>query len=203
MPKVKIKRKSTWVDMTAMTDVAFLLLTFFILTSNFIAKEPVTVTTPSSISDIKIPDINVMQILISTDNKIFFGVDGQDNRRALLEKVGTTYNIEFTEKEKKAFSIVGCFGVPIEQMKAYLNLKAEDRDKPENNAGIPIDSLNNQFVVWVKSARVLNPANRVAIKGDKGTSYVIIKKVMNSLQEAKESRYNLLTSLEGEPSFNE
>lgn len=201
MPKVKVKRKSTFVDMTAMTDVSFLLLTFFILTSNFIAKEPVKVNTPSSISEIKIPDVNVMQILIDAKGKIFFGVDGQQNRISLLEEVGKTYKIDFTEQEKKSFSVLNVFGVPVEGLKDYLKLKSEDRDKTEFNPGIPIDSLNNQFKVWVRTARLLNNANRLAIKGDKATSYVTIKKVMDSLQDIDESRYNLLTSLESEADF--
>lgn len=201
MPKVKTKRSSTFIDMTAMTDVAFLLLTFFILTSNFIAKEPVTVNTPSSISEIKIPDINVMQVLISPDGRIFFGVDGQQNRLELLNKVAEMYKIDFTEKEKKTFSVINSFGVPVEKLKSYLNLKEDVRDLEQNNPGIPIDSLNNQFKVWVQTARLVNPANRLAIKGDKATSYAVIKKVMDALQEIKESRYNLLTSLESEADF--
>jgi biopolymer transport protein ExbD len=201
MPKVKTKRSSTFIDMTAMTDVAFLLLTFFILTSNFIAKEPVTVNTPSSISEIKIPEINVMQVLIAPDGRIFFGVDGQQNRLELLNKVAEMYKIDFTEKEKKTFSVINSFGVPVEKLKGYLNLKEDVRDLEQNNPGIPIDSLNNQFKVWVQTARLVNPANRLAIKGDKATSYAVIKKVMDALQEIKESRYNLLTSLESEADF--
>ena len=201
MPKVKTKRSSTFIDMTAMTDVAFLLLTFFILTSNFIAKEPVTVNTPSSISEIKIPDINVMQVLIAPDGRIFFGVDAQQNRLELLNKVAEMYKIDFTEKEKKTFSVINSFGVPVEKLKGYLNLKEDVRDLEQNNPGIPIDSLNNQFKVWVQTARLVNPANRLAIKGDKATSYAVIKKVMDALQEIKESRYNLLTSLESEADF--
>lgn len=201
MPKVKTKRSSTFIDMTAMTDVAFLLLTFFILTSNFIAKEPVTVNTPSSISEIKIPDINVMQVLIAPDGRIFFGVDGQQNRLELLNKVAEMYKIDFTEKEKKTFSVINSFGVPVEKLKSYLNLKEDVRDLEQNNPGIPIDSLNNQFKVWVQTARIVNPTNRLAIKGDKATSYAVIKKVMDALQEIKESRYNLLTSLESEADF--
>ena len=90
MPKVKLKRKSTAIDMTAMCDVAFLLLTFFMLTSNFTQKEPVTVNTPSSISEIKIPDTNIMLILVDSKGKVFMGIDGQENRKELLTKMGAT-----------------------------------------------------------------------------------------------------------------
>lgn len=105
------------------------------------------------------------------------------------------------KKRKKTFSVINSFGVPVEKLKGYLNLKEDVRDLEQNNPGIPIDSLNNQFKVWVQTARLVNPANRLAIKGDKATSYAVIKKVMDALQEIKESRYNLLTSLESEADF--
>src|SRR3990172_8970183 len=103
MPKIKIKRKSTWIDMTAMCDVAFLLLTFFMLTSTFTQKEVISVSTPSSISEIKIPDINVMLVLVDPDGKVFFGIDGQDKRIELLKKMGEIYSIQFTDQELKTF----------------------------------------------------------------------------------------------------
>lgn len=81
MPKVKVPRKSTTVDMTAMCDVAFLLLTFFMLTSNFVAKEPIVVAVPSSISEIKIPERNIVTVLIDQEGKVFFGLDTQQDRR--------------------------------------------------------------------------------------------------------------------------
>ena len=67
MGKAKIKRKSTFIDMTAMSDVTVLLLTFFMLTSTFIKKEPVQVMTPASVSDIKIPETDILQILVEND----------------------------------------------------------------------------------------------------------------------------------------
>jgi len=69
MPRVKLKRKSTIIDMTAMSDVTVLLLTFFMLTSTFVQKEPIQVATPASVSEIKIPESNILQILISYDKK--------------------------------------------------------------------------------------------------------------------------------------
>lgn len=197
MPKVKIKRKSTAVDMTAMCDVAFLLLTFFMLTSNFIQKEPVAVNTPSSISEIKIPDRNIISILVDAKGKVFFGVDGQENRVQLLEKMGAAYNITFTPAELKEFSLVNKFGVPINLMKSYLALKSDERDLPQNTLGIPCDSLDNQFKNWVSLAKGVNKDYRIAIKADQVTTYPVIKKLMGSLQDINENRYNLLTSLKG------
>jgi biopolymer transport protein ExbD len=199
MAKVKLPRKSTAVDMTAMCDVAFLLLTFFMLTSNFTQKEPVIVNTPSSISEIKIPERNIMTVLVDKTGQVFFGIDGQEKRIELLQKMGDAYSIQFDDRELKEFSLISRFGVPIEQMKAFLALKPADRDLRENAVGIPCDSLNNQFKNWVRFARIVNPQIRIAIKADQTTAYPVIKNVMNTMQDLDENRYNLITSLEQNP----
>jgi biopolymer transport protein ExbD len=199
MAKVKLPRKSTAIDMTAMCDVAFLLLTFFMLTSNFTQKEPVIVNTPSSISEIKIPERNIMTVLVDRSGKVFFGIDGQEKRIELLQKMGEAYSIQFSELELKEFSLINRFGVPIQQMKAFLALESEDRDLKENAIGIPSDSLDNQFKNWVRFARIVNPQLRIAIKADQTTAYPVIKNVMNTMQDLNENRYNLITSLEQNP----
>ena len=199
MPRAKVKRTSTLLDMTAMCDVAFLLLTFFMLTSNFVQKEPVTVRTPSSISEIKIPERNIMMILVDAKGQVFFGIDGQENREKLLTKMGETYNIVFTPKELKEFSLINSFGVPMNLMKPWLDMKPEDRDNKENVLGIPCDSLDNQFKNWVSAAMNVNKDFRVAIKGDRATAYPVIKKLMGTLQDLTINRYNLITSLENAP----
>jgi biopolymer transport protein ExbD len=199
MPKVKIKRKSTWIDMTAMCDVAFLLLTFFMLTSNFTKKEPVLVATPTSISEIKIPETNIMTVLVDPEGKVYFGIDGQDKRQQLIEKMASTYKVALTQDEIKRFTLLDLVGNPMYMMKSFLNLSPENRDVPKNNLGIPTDSTDNQFKIWVKSAREINPDLRIAIKADEKTPFPVIKKVMKSLQELDENRYNLITKLETAP----
>jgi biopolymer transport protein ExbD len=195
MPKVKIPRKSTAVDMTAMCDVAFLLLTFFMLTSNFVAKEPIVVAIPSSVSEIKIPERNIVTVLIDKEGKVFFGLDAQQDRKEVLDNVGKAYSISFTDKELTEFSKISSSGVPIEKMKAFLALSPEARDSKEAAIGIPADSLNNQFKVWIKTARQVNRNLRLAIKADSDTPYKVIKSVMGTLQDINENRYNLITSL--------
>ena len=199
MPKVKIPRKSTAQDMTAMCDVAFLLLTFFMLTSKFTSKEAVQVATPSSVSEIKIPETNVVTVLIDKDGKVYFGMDKQEHRKELIEKVAERKGVKFTPKEIHEFSLIPSFGVPVEKLKQYLAQPPADRDMKQWAIGIPCDSLDNQFKEWVFFARQVNPNIRIAIKGDRQTPYAVVKKVMNTLQDIKENRYNLITSLEEAP----
>jgi len=170
------------------------------LTSNFTKKEPALINTPSSISEIKIPERNIMMILVDAKGKVFFGIDGQDTREKMLTKIGESYSIIFTPQELKDFSLINSFGVPIHAMKMFLDMKPEDRDRAENAVGIPCDSLNNEFKSWISAARVvMNPGYRIAIKGDKVATYPVIKKLMGTLQDLNENRYNLITSLEHEP----
>jgi biopolymer transport protein ExbD len=199
MPKVKIPRKSTWQDMTAMCDVAFLLLTFFMLTSIFTSQEPVLVATPASISEIKIPETNIARILVDPAGKVFFSLDGQENRINLLKKMGEKFSITFTDQECKEFSTINSFGVPIAQMKNFLALKPDQRFLRDNLLGIPADSMDNQLRFWIGYSRQVNPKIVIAIKADQTTPYPVVKKVFGTLQDLKENRFNLITALEENP----
>lgn len=199
MPKVKVKRKSTFIDMTAMSDVTVLLLTFFMLTSTFVQKEPVQVSTPGSVMEIKIPEQNVLQILIDKDGKIFMSLDKQEDRVATLQQVGEKYGITFTPEEINTFRLSNSFGVPIKNMKEFLNLKPEQQDRILKNYGIPNDTINKEFQTWVSTATELNKDLIIAIKADANTPYKNIKGVMNSLADIRKLRYNLITSLKNLP----
>ena len=195
MGKAKIKKKSTFIDMTAMSDVTVLLLTFFMLTSTFVKKEPVQVTTPASVSEIKIPEKNILSILVDPDGKIFMSMDKKSDLKAVLEKMGEEYGVTFTPEQEKTFALSSTFGVPMKSMKTFLDLPSEKQDAILKNEGIPCDSIDNQFKAWVRNARAVNSDLRIAIKADQATPYAVIKKVMNSLQDLRENRYNLITSL--------
>ncbi len=198
MSKVKVARKSTLIDMTAMSDVTVLLLTFFMLTSTFVKKEPVEVTPPGSVSEIKIPDTNILQILIDPTGKVFMSLDKQEDMVNTLNKVGEDLGVTFTPEEIKKFKIQKTFGVPMKSMKAYLALPSDKQDAILKDYGIPTDSTDNQFKVWIKAARATNEELRIAIKADSSTPYKVIKDVMTSLQDLRENRYNLITSLKVE-----
>ena len=196
MGRAKIKKKSTFIDMTAMSDVTVLLLTFFMLTSTFVKKEPVQVFTPASVSEIKIPETNILQILVDPQGKIFMSLDKQPDMKAVLEKMGEEYGVDFTPEQEKKFVTASTFGVPMRSMQKFLDLPTEQQDKLLKNEGIPCDSTDNQFKSWVRNARQVNPDLRIAIKADASTPYAVIKNVMSSLQDLRENRYNLITSLQ-------
>ncbi len=198
MPKVKVPRKSTSVDMTAMTDVAFLLLTFFMLATQFKPDEPVTVNAPSSVAEVLLPDVDIMTITISDDGRVFFAMEGQQYKEKLIQEMGKKYQTTFTKDEIKSFSLMSSFGVPFGQLKQLLALKADERGR-FTQSGIPADSLNNELADWIWQSRLANNKVRVAIKGDQETNYPIVKQVISTLQEKKVNRFNFITNLSTEP----
>ena len=128
MPKVKMPRKSTNVDMTAMCDVAFLLLTFFMLATKFKPDEPVTVVTPNSISEIPIPDNDIMLITIDAKGRLFFSVDSKNDRKAIIEDINEAKGLNLTEAEMNSFAIGSSIGAPFNQLKSYLAASPDEQD---------------------------------------------------------------------------
>ena len=206
MAKVKMSKKATSIDMTAMCDVAFLLLTFFILTATAKAPEALPVDTPSSTVQTKLPETGlVMLTVVKSDGKdqVFYGMKDRAIRSGALDYMAQKYKVEFTDKEKEQFALVEEFGVPIEELKGLLELKASDRVKKGVQKGIPCDSINNQLQDWIQGARKANIENggtkelQFAIKGDAKELYPQIKKVMDILQDQKINSFNLVTGLRG------
>jgi biopolymer transport protein ExbD len=202
MPKVKIPRKSTAIDMTVMCDVAFLLLTFFILTATARQPEALPVDTPASTVKIKLPETDVATLTIG-QGKVFFGVKGQQIRINMLDRIAKRYNLQFTDQEKIRFSVVEEFGVPVANLKSFIAQTSDERTKPGAQTGIPADSADNQLNEWILAARYatkeLNSTDlRLSIKGDSKEEYPTIKKVIDILQKQKINKFSLITSLRKE-----
>ncbi|HTM65733.1 MAG TPA: biopolymer transporter ExbD [Flavipsychrobacter sp.] len=204
MPKLKMPRKSTNVDMTAMCDVAFLLLTFFMLATRFKPDEPVTVVTPNSISEIPIPDNDIMLITVDPKGRIFFTVDSKNDRMEIINDIDEYKNLGLTQQEKTNFSVGASVGVPFSQLKSYLDATPDEQQEfDKQTAGIPTDTVNtsdqNELAAWIRIARNNNPKLRIAIKADGDASYPDIKKVIKTLENWKIFKFNLITGLKAVP----
>ena len=195
MGKVKIKRSSTSIDMTPMVDLAFLLVTFFMLTTKFAPEEPLAVDLPTSVSEIKLPETDILTISVSRDGTVFFNMDGKYNREEVLKKMAEKYGVQFTQEEMRSFSVLSSLGVPVRNLKEYLAMDPTAR-KLVKQPGVPCDSIANELADWIVLSRVTNPKLRIAIKADRDAPYPAIKKVMTTLIDKKVNRFNLITNME-------
>ena len=193
-----MSKKAASIDMTAMCDVAFLLLTFFILTATAKIPEALPVDTPASTVQTKLPETDLATITIGK-GKVFFDLKGREIRKKTLELMGQKYNVAFSQDDKDKFALMEGFGVPIQNLKQIIDMKASERTKA-NQPGVPKDSLDNQLADWVQNARLANieindKELQIAIKGDQKEEYPAIRKVMDILQDQKINSFSLVTGL--------
>ncbi len=214
MPKIKMPRSSPSLDMTPMVDLAFLLVTFFILTASFRNPEPIQVTTPSSTSDKLMPE-NSLLITISDSGKVFYTISGYEVRKKVLQRMAEKYKVSFTAKQYEEFGGMSSFGVGIKNLGLFINAEPGQREKFPSN-GIPMDSMNNQLKDWINFGRyegavaykelkdeaeaagrtVKTEPLRMAIKADGKTNYIVVKEVIKTFTDLKIFRFNLLTNFE-------
>jgi biopolymer transport protein ExbD len=198
MGKIKMQAKPPHIDMTPMVDLFCLLLIFFMLTATFRAQEAVMVDTPSSISNTTTPERHIITLLVSKDNKVYFNVDNgidTEHLRGKYCKQWTTIQMKFTPAEIKKFEGMSSFGLPMDKLKSWIE---EDDSKLRDamHTGIPLDSTDNQLLMWIRFARTYYPEFEVAIKGDRDADFTQIKKVIDILQDNKVNKFNLTTNLE-------
>jgi len=207
MPRVKVARKSTFIDMTAMCDVAFLLLTFFILTAKPKVDDPTKAEVPFSSKEKLVPEDNLAMITIGNINgksTIFYSVTGSDVRAETLKAMGAKYNINFTPEEIQKFSLLEVFGVPMANLKQFLDLRPDER-KGFPQTGIQADTTaSNELGNWIylsrQAQRGLHDKDLdIAIKGDKNQQYPIINEVIGILGKQKKFKFDLITDLRAAP----
>jgi len=207
MPRVKVGRKSTFIDMTAMCDVAFLLLTFFILTAKPRIDDPVKAEVPASSNIKTVPEDNLALITIGNvggKDEVFYSVTGSDIRTETLKAMGEKYKISFTPDEQLKFANTEIFGVPISGLKQYLAM-TEDEKKAFQQPGIPTDTTaTNELGDWLYTSRQADKVlhNRdldIAIKGDKKEQYPAINMVIGVLGKQQKYKFSLITDLKAVP----
>ncbi len=198
MARVKPKRHGIITDMTAMCDVAFLLLTFFILTTQFKKPDVEQIKPPSSISEKLLPDASLMTVNITPQGKFYFQpVENGTERLRLLDNMGKKYGVTFTNNEKVAFTNVQAVGVPMSQLKSYLNLSQDEQKDYISPTGIPMDSTKRELIDWVEQSLAVNPGYKMAVKGDVQTEYPKVKYLFEGLRDIDFLKFWLITSQEG------
>ena len=199
MAKIKIQKKDIWIDMTPMSDVMTLLLCFFMLTATFVSREPLKVNTPGSVSEVKVPEKDLLNILVSPEGRIFLGTDNKNYMKSMLYTMTDAFSVSLNKTQEQHFMDDPMAGVPMDKLAAYLSLAPEKMGEAIQTLGIPTDSINggmSEFQMWVKAARDANPDIKIAIKCDAKTPYKTVKAMMSELQDMNENRYQLITNLQ-------
>lgn len=197
MARVKPKRHGVVTDMTAMCDVAFLLLTFFILTTQFKKPDVESIKPPSSISQILLPDNDLMTINVTSTGKFYFSpVQNVGERKQLIDKMAEKYGLSLNEQEKIAFINNQAVGVKMSQLKSFLNLPEDERKNFKGGSGVPMDSVNKELIDWVKVSLEVNPNYKLAVKGDEVTKYPRVKSLFEGLRDIKFYKFWLITNQE-------
>lgn len=218
MSKKPSKGGAPALDMTPMVDLAFLLVTFFMLTASFRMAEPVTVDPPSSIGEVALPDNHIL-VTIDEKGRAFFGISNTTAKMAALREMAAKYQVSFSEEQVIKFSGLPSFGVDIKDLPRYIDTKEDDRQKFQPQKGVPLDTIipNNQLKDWIAiggkyAVQTFNEAKaeaaqsnqefkaekpRYAIKSDASTKYMYVKDVVRNFTDLKIYQFNLITSLEG------
>ena len=188
--------------MTPMSDVMVLLLTFFMLTSTFVKNEAVKVNTPGSVSEIKVPETDVLSILVDKTGKIFLGLDKPADMEAVVTDMGSQWGVSFNEKQMKNVRTAANIGVPMSDLATLLSKDETELNAYQQEKGIPTDSIDggmSEFQRWVQATvDVMDLAGKdlkIAIKADESTPYKVVKKMMSELQDMNQNRYYLITQL--------
>lgn len=204
MPRIVPPRKNPVVDMTAMCDVSFLLLTFFILTAKFKPQQAVAVDVPIAHSQKTFTD--AITILVDKDGKAYISLKESQTRYAMIDELVTRFGDKYpnlktlTDEQKKIFSLTDTWGTSIENTNTVLALPPNEFKayQEKRMQGIPFDSLHSQIGDWVQAARYATDGNiKIAIKSDKNTSVSHVQQIVKSLTQRDIHRFLLITTLSG------
>jgi biopolymer transport protein ExbD len=190
--------------MTAMCDVAFLLLSFFILTTKFKAPEAISVVTPSSVSSKVAPEKDVTLISFTKDGKAFVSLDNEEVKEELANQLNASKGASLSPADINAFKKASFFGTPISQLKSSLAIPA-DKLKADLLPGIPIqDSSNNELIAWMNGivaahAKVGTSKLNLIVKGDNLAKYPSFKNVITAFKKSDQFKFQMITNPEGVP----
>lgn len=205
MPSVKIKKHAPDNDMTPFVDIAFLILSFFIMATKFKPEEPVEVTTPNSVSSIALPEKDAFMVSIDKDGRVFISMDNPQSRQLLIQSMNQTRGLGLGPAEIKNFVNASSVGVPFSQLKSLLSLDPEDENSMpllKQQVGIPCaDSTGGELTVWVREALTAYSGKKLnlLIKSDNNTKYPVFKNVLDAFKLNDQNKFLLVTSPEDAP----
>src|SRR4026209_208185 len=207
MPSVKIPKKSTFVDMTPFVDVAFLILTFFIMATKFKPEEPVEIKTPNSVSTKELPESDALQVTFDSTGRVFFSVLSEKDPKVkynVIKHMNDTRNLGLTDAEMKNFVKAPAIDVPFTGLKQLLGVPAEDH-KNVKQPGIPLDTLGGELYYWIRDAVATFSGKQLKylIKGDNEAKYPAFKQVLNAFKKNEIFKFQMITMLEDAPAGSE
>lgn len=196
MGRAKLPRKSTSVDMTAMCDVAFLLLSFFILATKPKPPAIVSIVTPSSISNKNVEGTDQVLVNIDKSGKVFLEISDKDKRREIVSNLNDRLKLSLTEADLKKVETTNFFGTELSQLHSFLNLAPEQIDA-DKLSGIPaLDSTNNQLKDWMESINVVYTGDKMnlLVKGDEASKYPVFKNVIDAFKKNDLMKFEIITN---------
>lgn len=203
MGRAKIKRGSTNIDMTAMCDVAFLLLSYFILIAEFKPAEAIEVTPPSSVASKVAPQSDAFQVSISPEGQVFVTLS-EEMRGDVIDEISKSRNLNFSAEDKALFKKALFIGTPLSQLQQFIRIKPENLHSVKVS-GIPIDSTNNELQAWINAALNVYKGQKInwLIKGDNNSKYAVFRDVINAFKKNDVFKYQLVTNAEDIPAESE
>jgi len=194
--------------MTPFVDVAFLILSFFMLATKFKPPEPVEITTPGSVNSQKLPENNAVMIIVDSSNRVFFSVLSEKDKSkfdAIIQDVNSSQSLGLSNAEMANYRQTFAVGVPFGNLKQLLGLDTKSQEVLKV-PGIPVlDSANNQLFWWVAAAKKAFAGEKLnyLIKGDAKSKYPTFEAVISALKRNDEFKYNLVTALDDVPNNSE
>lgn len=206
MSRPHMARKVPTIDMTAMCDVAFLLLSFFILATKLKPSEAVPVETPSSVSAIAAPTKDVVLVTLNKEGKVFLSMQDEEQKKAVLAQINDNNKLGLSPAEIDKLSKQSIWGVPFAQLKQQAAMS--EKQLTEKLPGIPsLDSAanggagKNELAVWMASISdvYLGKNMNLLLKGDNVAKYPAFKGIITAFTSNEQFKFSMVTNPEAIP----